>query len=139
MTQQFRPHPIYYLLTLAMLFLAGLLLWGLRNGVTAGDLLFLMIALVAALYFGTALTVRITLTTTGLCVQQRLPLGEKSQIDFRQLIRAERGGRLLPTLTLLYHPLQANGLVDVDEIAQLVLPLLSNQEELQQQLTASIR
>lgn len=155
MSQQFRAHPIYILLTLLLLILAGLLVWGMRDAVTLGELLFLGITLTAAGYFIVALTTSLTLAESAIHLHYPLrlwrsrastqshaspvdrPEGDQ-QIAFRQLISVERAGRLLPVLTLLYHPIQANGLVDIDQIAQVTLPMVANGDELQERLEAVV-
>ena len=148
MTQQFRPHPIYYLLIVAMLLLSGLLCWGMRTGIGPGDLLFLFITLAAVGNFLSALMTSLTITESA--IHLRRPLARwrnpfsmrshgtqtKEQIAFRQLIRVDRAGRILPALTLLYHPLQPNGLVDMDRVTYVTLPMVTNQNMLQEYLEA---
>ncbi|MCB0063683.1 MAG: hypothetical protein KDE19_16285 [Caldilineaceae bacterium] len=150
MSQQFRSHPIYALLTLLLLLLAALLVWGMRDGIAPGDLLFFVVALAAAGYFAISLTTSIRLTESELHIHRPLRLWENRsaqqreasvthapsgfQIAFRQLISVERTGRLLPVLTILYHPVQADGLIDVTHIAQSTLPLVIHQDELQARL-----
>lgn len=143
--QQYRPHPIYYLLTAAMLFLIVLLGWGLRDGIILGDLLFLGIGIGALLYFAGALTTVVTIDEHALAVYH--PLGRllrKSTnrpgqpILFQQLIQVELTGRLLPSLTLLYHPRETDAFVDTEQIQHITLPMILQQEELQTQLEAMI-
>lgn len=143
--QQYRPHPIYYLLMAAMLFLIVLLGRGLRDGVILGDLLFLGVGIGAFLYFAGALTTVVTVTDTAVTVHH--PLGKLlrrstgqagQQILFQQLIQVELTGRLLPSLTLLYHPRATNTFVDTETIQHITLPMVLQQEELQTALEAVI-
>ena len=150
MTEQFRPHPIYYLLIGVMMILACLLAWGMSNGITLGEVLFFGITMVAVSYFLFSVMTSLTVTDTAISVRHPLKLlntpswpqthgtqaGEK--IVFRQLISVERTGRILPALTLLYHPMQANQLIDTDRIIHITLPMVTNQDALHARLEAAI-
>ncbi len=71
---------------------------------------------------------RVELTPTGLTVHRpgRPPL----HVDFRQMVDVHEGGRLLKTLSLVYYPVDADGLVDLEAPRSLFLPAVERQAEL---------
>ncbi|MEZ4677877.1 MAG: hypothetical protein R2932_27035 [Caldilineaceae bacterium] len=143
MTAHFQSHPIYYLLTLLSTILILLMVWSLSRATNVGTLLFTLVAIGATLWFVANLQTKVLLSKTGLVLHRRfgqiIPWQTATiDLEYRQLISVEPSGRLLPVLILLYYPKQPNGLLDLDHIVGLTLPLLTNQEELRQKLTDMI-
>lgn len=56
--------------------------------------------------------------------------GAPKVVHFRQLINASEAGRFGGSVTLLYHPLQQDGLLDLEDARTLFLPALRHQDEL---------
>jgi len=149
MTDEFRTHPIYYLLTGGSLLLFALLSWDLWHYPTPGTLLFVGITLAATVWFALALNVHVRLSANEVTITRpyrehipiMLPVVEQSPtqtIAHRQLVSVEMSGRLLSALTLLYYPIQPDGLLDFDRIGTLTLPVLTRQEDLHKRLEAAI-
>jgi hypothetical protein len=61
------------------------------------------------------------------------PVGSK-QIDYRQLISVSTQGRFLGVLTVLYHPRNADGMIDTNRVASLLAPGIVNTQALLDQL-----
>ena len=59
-------------------------------------------------------------------------------VAYRQLIGVEESGRFLATITLLYYPLGAGGLLDLDRIVSLTLPIVVDQTTLRDRLEAVV-
>ena len=64
------------------------------------------------------------------------PLAQPLQVQFRQLAEVSEEGRLQRVILLLYHPLCADGLVDLDDLHSLALPALEEQTDLLEILQA---
>ena len=161
MIEEFRVHRLYYLLvtfSVLLLVLLGSSLWEM---ITTGALLFLAIAIVAILWFISALGTRVHLSPTEMTIQMPLrfpllpPLCDQLQsaqlhatgvmnrrttctIDYRQLYSIDESGRFLTVLTILYHPSEPDGLLDLTQIATVTLPLMGNQQTLRQRLEAAL-
>lgn len=149
MAHEYRAHSIYYLLTAAMLALLLLLGWELWRTPTPGALLFVAITLGAGLWFASAFGTRIHLSPTAITLERAIgdklpsPLNRvlpysTQTVAYRQLIHAEESGRFLSVLTLLYYPIQPDGLLDFDHVASITLPMVTNQEQLLAHLEAVV-
>ena len=145
MVHEFRAHPIYYALAGGTLLLLMLLGWDLWQNPTAGAFLFVAIVLVAMLWFVFALDVHVALAPSELTVHRSYSRAftgftqpAPETIAYRQLISAEPSGRFLSTLTLLYYPMQSDGLLDLEQVASTTLPLMTNQSDLLERLEAVI-
>ncbi len=66
------------------------------------------------------------------------PLQASRPVRFRQLISVSENGRFNPVITLIYHPQRADGLLDLDRVQSLILPALTEQQELLDRLEASV-
>ena len=127
-----------------MLLLLLLLIYALTDGFTWGVLLFLLIAAVALAWFISAVGTSVQLTDDALTVARPLrtliaPGQPATQsVTYRQLIGVEESGRFLATITLLYYPLGAGGLLDLDRIASLTLPIVVDQTTLRDRLEAVV-
>jgi hypothetical protein len=127
-----------------MVLLLLLLLYSLTDGVTWSAALFLFVAIVALLWFVSALGTRVCLTNDELSVNRPLRMliqpgrPTTQTIAYRQLLRVEESGRFLATITLLYYPLGSDGLLDMAQLSSLTLPLMVEQMTLRDRLEAGV-
>ncbi len=146
----FPAHPRYRLLFAASVLIALLLAWAFGRGLlatiessasfgsaTALDqadwftLLFLLIMLAATAWFARVMSSSVELTPDGVTLRSRFGrLGGTRHVAFRQITGVDESGRLGTSLTLLYHPLHSDGLVDTETIRALALPGVVDQETL---------
>jgi len=61
-----------------------------------------------------------------------------NEVDLRQMSSISEEGRMGRSITLLYHPKQPDGLLDLDTVNSLIFPQLRDQEELYSKLEAAI-
>lgn len=108
---------------LAALF-CGWALWREFDWIT---LLFLFGCLFAAASFGMQMLARVEVDESGF--RRVMPLGTR-RVEFRQLDSATEAGRLLRVIVVTYHPLQENGLLDLDDLRSVTLPAVNQQYEL---------
>lgn len=125
----FRAHRRYWLLAGAGYGVATLFARELLRAGSAPELVFFFIA---ALWIALWYT-RSALTTIGLSGQRLTfspPLYGARTVDFRQLISVSQDGRLFDVLVVIYHPLQENGLLDLDGVRSLNFPAVAGQDVL---------
>lgn len=91
-----------------------------------GSLFFLVASLVGMIWSGDQLLARVELDATEIRLRQlwRTP----KQVAFRQMNSLEVAGRLFSTLVFTYHPLQPDGLLDLQDLQTLTLPALEEQD-----------
>jgi hypothetical protein len=128
MPQIFRPHPIYRWLTVGCLLLTGMLGWGVSQEGAVEEFFFVMLSATMSVWFGNVMLSRVQVDERAVALYS--PLRGAQQIEFRQVMRITEAGRFIHTLLLLYHPRQPDGLLDLDQIRQTVLPAVINQEQL---------
>ena len=126
-----QPVSRYYLFTGLSLAAAALFGWSLYRANDPIDLLFLGAAVVGVAWYGSQAITRVAVANNTLVV--RAPLRTR-RIEFRQLIEAVEAGRALKRIVVAYHPLRADGLVDLDETRTYTLPAVNFQDELLQLL-----
>lgn len=136
MTQTFLPHPLYRWLTLGCLLLTGLFAWSLIDSITLEEFFFFLLSATISIWFGNALFSRIQLQERTITLHS--PLRGVQAVDFRQVVSATEAGRLLHSLTLLYHPRQPDGLLDLEQIKHLGLPAVVDQDQLLATIEAHI-
>lgn len=136
MAQTFAPHPIYRWLTLGGLLLTGLLAWDLFDTITREEFFFFLLSVTITLWFSNALFSQVRLDERTIALQT--PLRGVQQLDLRQVVSATEAGRLQRSLALLYHPRQPDGLLDLDQIQSLRLPIVVDQEILLAAIEARI-
>jgi len=136
MSQTFLPHPLYRWLTLSSFLLTGLLGWGLIERMTLEEFFFFLLSATISLWFGNALFSRIQLQERTITLHT--PLRGVQEVDFRQLVSAAEASRVMHSLSLLYHPRQPDGLLDLEQIQLLRLPAVVDQEQLLIALEARI-
>ena len=122
-----QPISRYYLFTGLSLAAAALFAWALLRANDPIDLLFLVASLVGVVWYGSESITRVSVTDNALIV--RAPLRTR-RIEFRQLIEAVEAGRALKRIVVAYHPLRADGLVDLDKTRTHTLPAVNYQDEL---------
>lgn len=146
-TRHFRPTPRYALMAGAGLVIGLLLLWQLlaplRGGapftseqLLSGEGLFTATSLVLALYFARQATTRVALTRQT--ITRTMMLGAPQSVELRQLMSVSESGRAGNALILLYHPLRADGLLELDDVRSLVLPALQEQDALRTYLEGQV-
>lgn len=108
---------------LAALFCA----WALWRQFDWITLIFLFGCLFAAGAFGIQLRSRVEVDGEGLRLVA--PFARR-HVQFRQLDGATEAGRLLRVIVVTYHPLQENGLLDLDDLRSVTLPAVNQQYDL---------
>jgi len=126
----YRPHSRYVLYAGVSLVMAVAFVWLLRNQYEGGAVFFLLVSLGAALWSVGNLLSRVEVDAVSLVV--RLPLLPARRIDIRQLAEVTENGRFVPALVVLYYPLRADGLVDLDDLRSQTLPAVEDQADLLQ-------
>ncbi len=134
---RYAAHPKYRLWAAAWAAVAGVSAWQLRQGIDAGALLFLGIALALLVWYGRE--VGSTVTLEGRRLRLHRPLAADAVVEFRQLAAVHQEGRIGASILLHYHPLAADGLVALDNLRSLALPALVDQEELMGILQKEVR
>lgn len=126
--------PVYLPRTTYRLFAAGgaavalLFLREILNGFSLPSLFFLLGAIAFALIHVRWALMRLELTADGVTV--RAPMQATRQIQFRQMITCEEAGRFMPGVSLVYWPVSAEGIVEMDVPRTHFLPAVARQEEL---------
>ncbi len=139
MDRVYKPHPRYQWMALGSVLLFLLFAWNLlapviRSGrwaavnLDVGTLFFMAAAIGIALWQGRMALCRVTLTSQS--VSLSAPLAQGRTVDFRQLSGVSESGRGGRVITLLYHPIGVNQLVDVDDLKGLALPEVVDQDSL---------
>jgi hypothetical protein len=129
----FHPTSRYVLLAGAGAAAALLCAWSLWQQFDWITLLFLGGCLFAALAFAAQSRTVVELDAQDLVV--RAPLHTR-RVDYRQLDGASEAGRIVRGIVVTYHPLRADGLLDLDDLHSVTLPAVERQYELLDQLEA---
>jgi hypothetical protein len=129
-------HPKYKLLVAVWAVMAALFAWQLRRGLDPETLLFLAIALGLLFWYGRGWGARVTLEARRLRLYR--PLAADTVVEFRQLADVHAEGRFGQSILLHYHPLAADGRIELDEIRSLALPALLEQDALLETLTQQV-
>ncbi len=137
--------PRYKILVGAGALLALLLGWELwRAGSlqTGGDyawgyLFFFLVTLAVTLWYAWEMLSIVTLSPRALSVTKRP--GRTRSVEFRQMVSVSESGRLGGrSITIVFHPLQANGLVDLDGADSLIVPEVDDHDGLLAALEARV-
>ena len=138
MSQTYTVHAFYRVLVVICLALALAYGWSLYNEWRVDVLLFFVAMLAIGLSSLRASLTRLEVTANELILHR--PWVAAQQVAFRQLSSVSEDGRFNRVLTVLYHPLQADGrLVELDKVRALHLPALNDQEALLTQLSRTVR
>jgi hypothetical protein len=121
-------HSRYLVLAILCLGLAGLFGWELAHRFDWGMLLFLAITLGLAVWYASVMASRVTLHPDR--VEVFAPLGGTQAIEFRQLLSVTEEGRFGRAILLSYHPLLDQGLLDLEDVRTLALPIVVGQDAL---------
>lgn len=125
----FRARPLYWWLAGAGCGAALLFAWEMARGEPAPELVFFCAAtLLIGLWYARAAATVVRVGKQGLTVAPPL-LGTRA-VEFRQLAGISQEGRLFDVIVVLYHPVQANGLLDPEIVHSLHLPAVVEQEDL---------
>jgi hypothetical protein len=139
MSRVYKPHPRYQWMSLGSIVLFLLFAWNVLAPVVrsgrwtavnpdVGTFFFMAAALGIAIWQGRMALSRVELTSKD--VSLSAPLSRVRHVAFRQLSSVSESGRGGRVITLLYHPIGANQLVDVDDLEGLALPEVVDQDSL---------
>ncbi len=129
----YHPTSRYGLLTGAGAAAALLCAWSLWQQFDWITLLFLGGCLFAALAFAAQWRTVVELGEQGFVVHAPL---RTRRVDYRQIDGAGEAGRIVRGIVVTYHPLRADGLLELDELHSVTLPAVDHQFELLDQLEA---
>jgi len=134
--KQYSSHFRYKFMVCGCLLLAGAFGWNLAQHFSRDLLFFFVISLglVAWSFYG--MVSRVEMTADRLVLMT--PWRANRSVEFRQLISVSENGRFNPVLTLLYHPRQADGLLELDDVHSLILPAVNEQAALLEILEARL-
>jgi hypothetical protein len=124
----YQPHPRYVLIAAIAGAAVLALVWLLWRRLELGSVLFLLFAGGLLFFALRSLFSRVVVSDHALTLHR--PLSAPANVQFRQLVEVSEEGRFQRVLLLLYHPLRADGLVDLDDLHSLALPALEEQPEL---------
>jgi hypothetical protein len=124
----YRTHSRYLLMAGIAAVCVVLLVWQLLQGVDLAALLFLGVAVALLLVALRGIGSRVEADAAGITLLR--PLARPLRIQYRQLIQATEEGRVQRVLVVLYYPLGADGLLDLQALRSQALPALEEQMEL---------
>lgn len=124
----YRAHPRYVLFAGVAGICVALFGWWLLQGYDLGTLLFLCIGL--GLLFTTLRSAGSRVEADALGLTLFRPLAPPLRIHYRQVAQATEEGRIQRVIVVIYYPLGADGLVDLDTVRSQALPALEDQVEL---------
>jgi hypothetical protein len=118
---------------LAVVSFAACLFWLVSSlrGANWETIFFFVVGMVGGLWALWMATTVVTATNSGLTVKR---LTSSQSVDYQQIRSSSDTGRLFRILAILYHPRNANGLVNTEEIRSLLMPGLAHQDDLVQLL-----
>ncbi len=122
------PRPVYRFFAVGGAAVAVLFAWEVVREFSLPSLFFLLAAVGFAVVYLRWTLMRLELTANGVTVHA--PLRSPRHILFRQMITCDEAGRISPGLSLVYWPVSADGLVDMDTPRTLFLPAVARQAEL---------
>jgi hypothetical protein len=126
-TKEYRASPRYWVLAIAGLGAAALLLIDLFRGVRWDTALFALIGLVGGLWALWMATTRVYVTDDGLIIKR---FTAAYRVDFQQMLGADVQGRFLSVLSIVFHPRLESGLIDTEQVGSMLVPALVDQEQL---------
>ena len=124
----YRPHPRYVLMAGIAAVCLALLGWQLLGRADLGLLLFFGVALGLLFFALRGIGSRVEVDALGLTLFR--PLSPPLRILYRQIVQVTEEGRLQRVLVVLYYPLAADALLDLDGVRSQALPALDDQAEL---------
>jgi hypothetical protein len=99
-----------------------------------GSIFFLGVGLVGMVWSGDQVLSRVDLDVTE--IRLRRLWRQPKQVAFRQMDSLQAAGRIFSALVFTYHPLQPDGLLDLQSVHTLILPAVEEQELLVELLKA---
>jgi hypothetical protein len=127
-TTGYRPHSRYLLYLLITLGASAYLAWMLLRAFDTVTAFIFALCLACAIWSAWNLFSVVTVDAKGIRVES--PLGRAACVDFRQFAEVAPGGRFLPTIVVIYHPLRGDGQLDLDEFRSLHLPAVEERDTL---------
>ena len=130
----FRANARYALYCIVTTTIVALLSYSLLTRFDWGSLFFLLVTLVGMIWSGDQLLSHVELDLTEIRLHRlwRAPV----RIAFRQMDSLQIAGRIFPAQVYCYHPLQPDGLLDLQELHTLTLPAVEEQDLLLELLQA---
>jgi hypothetical protein len=126
-TEEYRASPRYWVLAVAGLGATALLLVDMLRGVRWDTVLFAAVGVIGGLWALWMATTRVYVADDGLVVKR---FTASYKIDYRQMLSADRQGRVLGVLSILFHPRRADGLIDTEQVGSMLIPALVDQDQL---------
>ncbi|MEJ5248972.1 MAG: hypothetical protein WHS90_14445 [Caldilinea sp.] len=123
----YRATSLYIALVGASALAVALCAWSLWRQFDWVVLVFLVGCLYAAWTFGVQWRSHVTLDDQGLSLHSPI---QRLRIEFRQIDAVHESGRIARRLVVTYHPLQENGLLDLETLHATALPAVERQGEL---------
>lgn len=124
----YRAHSRYVLIAAIAAGCAALLGRQLLQQMDVAALLFLGAAAAILFFALSGIGSRVEADALGITLLR--PLAQPLRIQYRQLMQVTEEGRLQRVLLVLYYPLGADGLLDLDSLRSQALPALEEQMEL---------
>jgi len=124
----YQAHLLYRWATLLLALLTLVLAWSVVQNFSREGIFFLLVMLAITGWFGRMIGQQVVLDERGLT--WTAPLRRSRRIDFGQLLGVGESGRFLLVLTLLYHPRQPTGLLDLEAVHSITLPTMAAQDQL---------
>ena len=121
----FRPSARYALYFFATTGVVALFVFSLFARFDWGSLFFLIAGLIGMFWSGDQVLSRVELDVTELRLYRlwRQPV----RVAFRQMDSVQASGRLFSVLVFTYHPMQPDGLLDLDDLDTLTVPAVEEQ------------
>lgn len=126
----------YKFIALLCLLFAASFGWNLTRRFAVETLFFFGLSLALLVWAVIAMLSHVDITADSIILVS--PWRTSRQVGFRQLISVSENGRFNLVLTLVYHPRRADGLLDLDNAHSLILPAVTEQQELFERLEASL-
>lgn len=124
----FHPSPRYIVLAAVSFILAALLGWNLRSEPAWSSFFFAAVGLLGGAWALWMASSRVQVDEHGVTLRRWFTA--EHQVSFQQMVTAGEVGHLTRVIVITYYPRQVNGLLDLDAIATLALPTVSNQAAL---------
>jgi hypothetical protein len=124
----YQTHRIHLILALIGMAVSLLFAWTLLESLDWMAILFLVAAIAFALVNLQRMFMRVELTPSGITLHD--PFAAPRHVEFRQMVTVSEAGRIRPGVSVVYYPVRANGLVDMEEPYTLFIPALNRQDEL---------
>jgi hypothetical protein len=124
----YNTHPRYRIFALVSLLLTGLFAWDLLDGLEPAIGLFAVVCCGLFLWYVRAMLTSVVLSEDRVVLH--VPLSQPRAVEFRQLMTVSEEGRIAREILIMYHPTCEQGLVDLDDVRSMSLPVMVDQTSL---------